>query len=359
MPSLNFQSDYGKWKYFDLPGGGKITTEFRWDDPAGLPKPVLQTFTKKLTETIDDFMKDDEKRAEAIRKRIADWEKKIGAGEIKSGKELIGFVEAVNSSLAERFPSITGGVKGVTEHLTAQTMKALPKDVANQLEKAKFALKCTVVGKAVLAISVVGLSIAATVLTGGLALPIAAAAVSGAVQLGKSGIAAYKSLQAAQDCSAALTQILETQRSAAKAAQGTIDRAESELFTLQAQAKTAEAEVAALKKKIDEIKAIYGRKEVDGIEILSNISVKTLAEINALQGKLDTWKNKSGDAQSAVDKFSATLSTVKRAFDPSLFDKLVKEDWKGTLGDFATTYGSDIQTLVNGVQNLAKVVAAA
>lgn len=358
MPSLSFESDYGKWKYFDL-GGGKIKTAFTWDDPDGLPKPVLQTFTKKLTETINDFMKDDEKRAEVIRKRIADWEKKIGSGEIKSGKELKGFVEAVNSSLETRFPGISGGVKGVTDVLTAKTMKALPKDVAKSLENAKFTLKCTVVGKAVLAISVVGLSIAATVLTGGLALPIAAAAVSGAVQLGKSGIAAYKSLQAAQDCSTALTQILEAQRSAAKAAQDTIGRAESELYTLQAQAKTAEAEVAALKKKIDEIKAIYGRKEVDGIEVLSNISVKTLAEINALMGKLDTWKNKSGNAQSAVDKFSATLNTVKRAFDPSLFDKLAKEDWKTKLGDFATTYGSDIQNLVSGAQSLTKLVTPA
>jgi hypothetical protein len=358
MPSLSFESDYGKWKNFEISDGGKIKTEFRWDDPDGLPKPVLQTFTKKLTETINNFMKDDEKRAEAIRKRIADWEKKIGAGEIKSGKELIGFVETVNSSLAERFPGISGGVKGVSDILTAQTMKALPKDVANQLEKAKFVLKCTIVGKAVLAISVVGLSIAATVLTGGLALPIAAAAVTGAVQLGKSGVAAYKSLQAAQDCSTALTQILETQRSAAKAAQGTIDRAESELFILQGQAKTAEAQVAALKTKIDEIKAIYGRKEVDGIEILSNISVKTLAEINALWGKLDAWKKKSSDAQSAVDKFSATLSTVKRAFDPSLFDKLAKEDWKAKLGDFATTYGSDIQNLVSGAQSLTKLVTS-
>jgi hypothetical protein len=261
--------------------------------------------------------------------------------------------------LAERFPGISGGAKGVTDVLTAQTMKALPKDVAKSLESAKFTLKCTVAGKAVLAISAVGLSILATVLTGGLALPIAAAAVSGALQLGKSGVAAYKSLKAAQDCSTALTQILETQRSAAKAAQDTIDRAESELFTLQAQAKTAEAEVATLKTKIDEIKAIYGRKEVDGIEILSNISAKTIAEISTLQGKLDAWKKKSGEAQSAIDKFSGTLNTVKRAFDPSLFDKLAKEDWKTKLGDFATTYGSDIQNLVTGAQSLTKLVTSA
>jgi hypothetical protein len=69
-------------------------------------------------------------------------------------------------------------------------------------------------------------------------------------------------------------------------------------------------------------------------------------------------EEESSEAQSAVDKFSATLSTVKRALDPSLSDKLAKEDWKTKLGDFATTYGSDIQNLVSGAQSSTKLVTS-
>ena len=358
MPSLSFESDYGKWKYFDLAGGGKVKTEFSWDDPAGLPKPVLSVFTKSLTDKINDFMKDDGKRAEAIRKRIADWEKKIASEDIKSGKDLTAFVDTVNASLAERFPGISGGADGVAKIITAQAMKELPKDVAKSLEATKFTLKCKIVGSVVLAVSAVGLSIAATVLTAGLALPIAAAAVSGAAQLGKSGLAAYESLKAANNCSIALEQILERQRGTAKSIQDTVARAESQLYTLESEAKTAEAEATGLQKKIDEIKALYGRKVVDGIEIMSNVRPSTLGRINTLQKDLDDWRAKSASASAAVKKFSSLLDSVKKAFDPALYAKLAKENWTDLLEQFGDTYGPDLQLVVSGARDLVKIVQA-
>ena len=171
-------------------------------------------------------------------------------------------------------------------------------------------------------------------------------------------MAAFRSLEAAQDCSKALKQILEKQRSTAKTIQDTVGRAESELFTLQSRAKTAETQVAALQKQIAEMKAIYGRKEVDGIEILSNVSIGALGRINTLETRLQEWQSKAAAGAGAVKKFAALLAAVNKAFDPALFDSLAKEDLVDVLSDFADVYGERLQFLVTGASSLAKIVKA-
>lgn len=359
--------DYGKYKYFEFTGGSgsTVNVEFTWDSPKigpdkrPIPKNVVELFNKNVRTAIQDLMKSEETTVNAIKKRLQEWEQKISKHQI-DGQQLFGFINMVNDTLAERAKDLfaaVGGIATVMKMIVKRAFAGLDQAVRDMLDKEKWIIQAKTVGKVVLALTAVALSIVATVLTGGAALPLVILAGKITVTMVVEGKAAYDGFSAGADEVVALQEVLKKHRSAAQDAMKAVARTEAKRYLMADTVVKLEAQAAAAETKYAEVERVLSQKKINGVTISEDGSLIALVtKVGQYRKLVATLNKKLAESKRDLEKLDELIEGARRAFDPTTYDKIPSADWKTILKKYAEDYGSTIKMLGQMGESISTIV---
>jgi len=315
--SVSFTYDYGTYKCFDFASGNKVTYVFEWEDPADTPPKVAAVFSKKVKEVLQGWLKNEETTVRAIRKQLEIWDKKILDRKIRDQRELQDFIDMVNETMKERcevrFTGIEGGIMPLVQK---RAMADLDEAVREKLKRERWTMLFKVVGKLVIAASVVALSIVATVLTAGAAGPIVGAALAGAFSFAKDAKDAWKEYKAIQSSLEALGQLLDDHKKACTDASRWISTAEAQLYAVEADLKKKKKVLEGLAAEL-----AAARNDLRPSGPVPNDIMQALHTVITIGPEYQEQAKIVATAEKELAEFKAMLDQVHRIFDASQINR--------------------------------------
>lgn len=324
--SVSIKSDYGSHKYITFPEIGRQRIDYDVDIPDGMDE---KKFTAAFSSALNKEIENEEKSAASIEKQLSSWSSQIGAGKIPYD-DMVAMVEQINASIVRREDGMKEKWDKVIENVV---LPAAQKGYSAALVKqVKIKVVAKIIGYTVIGLAAAAASVAAVVLTGGVALAVVIpAAIKGAVVLkgaGGKALEAYKTLgttyrglndkiQAMSDAANALSGMLPTHKAQIDVEEAALDKMKIECGRLDGEARN----LSTIKDRPDLVK---------------------LAEESATAR--DELKADIATAEAALTKHKDTVAAIEKAVNVAALNALAK--------DLSTTWATTSKVL----DNIAKSV---